>query len=217
MVQSALKALPFELLAYNVSYGDGETDAILKFEKSVWFVESTSHFVHAKSLRGDQKSMKDDLQKVVKKNVSQGARAIEYFQSHPDFLLGKEKKLGIMVVMDGVYPSLNTTTAISFHEERFPVYFINWFDFMTLLEQPERSKFEEFLLWRTEQRMPIVCFDEKDPWGYFFDHRKNPKISKDLIAGEKNIGAVSYISPRFTNKNYLSKIAYEDRDDPLTY
>lgn len=208
-VQTDLKKLPFEILAYNVRYGNNyETDAIIKFKKSVWFTEISSHPPSLKSLKGDPTSIKRDIKIAIKKCIKQGKRCLEHIDEKPlSCFSNNAKNTGILIIVDGVYPQLNMNTHVTFFEEETPVYVINWFDFITILDQPEITRFEDFLLWRTQRPMPTICFDEKDYWAFYFDrYEPNEEMKRAFeIAKEKQIRAF-YISYRFNAKDYLEKL-----------
>jgi len=211
LVQLTIKNLPFKLLAYNVEYGkDYETDAFIKFNKSAWFVEVTSHPPSSRALEGDSKSIKRDLEKSVKRCIRQGERGLENSYRDPLKTLSANTDVkGVIVVLDGTYPQLNMNVLFSFYDEKpFPIYVINWFDLRTLVDQPEVNRFEDFLLWRTGVKpMPILCFDEKDYWAFYFDNyitnRSIRRSFKYLL--DKRI-TVLYISQRFNRKEYLEHI-----------
>ena len=100
------------------------------------------------------------------------------------------------------------TTALKLFHEEVPTYVINWFDLRMLLDQPGTDQFEEFLIWRTIQPMPVVCADEKDYWAYYFDHYAvEPKFREVFrVMQEKELKSF-YISARFNNKDYLENMA----------
>lgn len=208
-VQTDVKKLPFEILAFNVRYGNNyETDAIIKFKKSVWFTEISSHPPSLTSLKGDPTSIKRDLKIAIKKCIKQGKRCLEHIDEKPlSGFSNNAKNTGILIIVDGVYPQLNMNTHVTFFEEETRVYVINWFDFITILDQPEITRFEDFLLWRTQRPMPIICFDEKDYWAFYFDrYEPNEEMKRAFeIAKEKQIRAF-YISYRFNAKDYLEKL-----------
>lgn len=210
LVQKDIKRLPFKSLAFNVEYGgDYEVDAVLEFKKTVWFTEAASHPLSAASFRGDTVSIERDLERSVRHCLEQGRRCLRYLDSEP-FLRFKNtgKRPGIFIVVDGVYPQLNMTTALKLFHEEAPTYVINWFDLRMLLDQPEVVHFEDFLMWRTIQPMPVVCVDEKDYWAYYFDHYAvEPKFREMFpVMQEKELKSF-YISARFNNKDYLENIS----------
>jgi hypothetical protein len=212
--QATLKSLPFTALGYNVVYGDNlETDAVLRFKDSVWFVEITSHPPSAKSLSGDLTSIKTDLRKTVKKCIKQGKRCFQHLNEPAlSGYVGKAKHKGIIIVVDGVYPQLNLNTALQLFEEETPVYIINWFDLRTITNEPEVEEFGSFLLWRTQQPMPIVCVDEKDYWAYYFDfYRRSERAKEEFEIMQKKLIRKFYISYRFNNKEYLEEIVKKEQ------
>jgi hypothetical protein len=209
-VYDTLKALPFEGLNYNIFYGKKyEVDAICEFSKSIWFVEITSHPPSIKSLKGHPLSIENDLKKALNKCLNQGERTISYLNSDELKYWGNKAKLkGILIVVDGVYPQLNMNTINKLFDTNTRVYIINWFDLMTFIDQPELIKIEDFLIWRTEQPMPIMSFDEKDYWGFYFDrYLTMPEMRDKFPEMRKKDFKVIYTSPRFTNKQHLRKIA----------
>lgn len=209
LAQKTIKQLPFKLLAYNVEYRNGETDAVLKFINSAWFVEITSHPPSEKALRGDWNAISSDLTKTIKKCIKQGERCLNNIDKEPLKTFSKNVKIkGTIVVLDGVYPQLNVNTAFTFHKEKFPIYIINWFDLRLLISQPEINLFEEFLLWRTTNKpMPVICFDEKDYWAFYFDnYRKNKRMRKAFKTMQRKQIRNFYISYRFNNKEYLKNL-----------
>jgi Holliday junction resolvase-like predicted endonuclease len=210
LTQTTLKMLPFRSLTFNVKYGNGyEVDAILEFKRSIWFVEITSHPPSNKSLEGNLEWIKRDLKKSIMKCIKQGKRCFNYSNELPLFYFFKNEKIkGIFIIVDGVYPQLNLNTAISFFKEKMPIYIINWFDLRTLISQPELHQFEDFLLWRIQQPMPVISFDEKDYWAFYFDRYTQDKKVRNYfkIMQKKRINTL-YISYRFNNKKYLENLA----------
>ncbi|MEM3368496.1 MAG: hypothetical protein QW193_01195 [Nitrososphaerales archaeon] len=209
LAQNTLKKLPFRSLTFNVKYGNGyEVDAIVEFQKSIWFVEVTSHPPSDKSLEGNLNSIEKDLKNSIIKCINQGKRCFDYNNELPLlYFFKKAKTKGILVVVDGVYPQLNLNTFISFFEEKLPVYIINWFDLRTLIDEPELQQFEDFLLWRTQQPMPVISFDEKDYWAFYFDrYVQNEKVRTAFEIMQKKQIRNFYISYRFNNKEYLENL-----------
>lgn len=222
MVQNVFKTTPSTMLIFNLRYGKKnkfEVDAIIGYEKSLWFIEASSHLPSSKALNGDLFHIRVDLNKTLKKCIIQGKRALRNLKSIP--LPNQYHKLatkGIIVVVDGVYPNLNLEPFLNLSEdEKTPIYLINWFDLRTLLGQPELDDFEEFLLWRTQKSMPVVCFDEKDYWAFYFDRYKRLKSIREAfrLMKEKETELV-YISYRFNKKGYLQTISRERTKTPTS-
>jgi len=210
--QNTLKALPFEALAFNVYYGNNfETDAIISFKKSHWITEISSHPLSLKSLQGNISAIDRDLRNTIKKCMVQGRRCLEHLNEISFCLSKNAKTKGILIIVDGVYPQLNMNTFINFFKEKIPIYVINWFDLRVLIDQPEIENFENFLLWRTQQPMPVVSFDEKDYWAFYFDYYEQDNEMKKSFETmkEKYLGCF-YISYRFNKKDYLEKLAVGD-------
>jgi hypothetical protein len=212
LAQNTLKMLPFKSLSFNVEYGANyEVDAILEFDRSIWFVEMTSHPPSDKALEGDFMAIKRDLKKSIMKCIEQGKRCFSHHDKPPlSYFFEKEKINGIMVIVDGVYPQLNLNTYISFFKEDVPIYVINWFDLRTLIDQPEVNCFEDFLLWRIQRPMPIISFDEKDYWAFYFDYFVQNEEAREAFnkMREKQINTF-YISYRFNSKEHLENIAQD--------
>jgi hypothetical protein len=210
LVKRNLKKLNFKALSFNVKYGgEFEVDSIIEFDKSTWFVEATSHPPSIDSLRGNLVSIERDLHKTTDKCLTQGKRCFQYLNEEPlSYFAEKGKIMGILIVVDGVYPQLNMNTALKLFDEKVPVYIINWFDFRCLLDQPEVNEFEEFLQWRIQQPMPIICWDEKDYWEYYFDKYMHDESLRNIFITlqERNIRNI-YIGARFNDKEYLENIA----------
>jgi hypothetical protein len=212
IVQDIIRQTMARLIVFNAKYGkknEFEADAIVGFEKSLWFIEASSHPPSSESLRGDLYHIRNDLNRTLKKCVAQGKRALRNLEniSLPNPFKGLEHK-GIIIVADGVYPNLNLDSFINLSEnENIPIYMINYFDLRTLLAQPELQAFEEFLLWRTQRPMPVICLDEKDYWGYYFDRYLVLQDIRDTFRTmqEKQIKMV-YISYRFNRKDYLARM-----------
>jgi hypothetical protein len=208
--KETMRALPFKTLALNRTYGGKfEVDAILEFEKSNWFVEVTSHPPSIGALQGNPVAVQTDLDRSIRKCIGQGKRCFEHISSPSLAYFGSNgKKNGIVVLVDGVYPQLNPTTAIRLFDEKMPIYVINWFDLRVILEQPELPQFEKFVTWRTTQPMPVICYDERDYWAYFFDrHLQTPEMKGAFGTAQKKLLRGFYISARFNDKRYLEEIA----------
>ena len=206
LVKQTLRALPFKTLAFNLSYGAGfEVDSLLELQKSNWAVEVTSHPPSMKALQGNPVAIEDDLQKSLRKCIDQGKRCLDNMDKYPLDYFGKNgKRKAIMIVVDGVYPQLNPTTGTRFHEERETIYLINWFDLRVIIEQAELDKFEDFLMWRTTPPMPIICYDERDYWAYYFDrHLKTPQMKEAYGISQEKMLRGFYISARFNDKGYI--------------
>ena len=208
LVGYTLRGLPFRTLALDRRYGKYQIDAVLEFEKTNWFVEVKSHTVSYESLSGNPVAIERDLEKSIEKAILQGRTCFQHLESNSlSYFNGNGKKTGIIVVLDGTYPQLNPTTAIRFFDEEIPVYIINWFDLRELLEQKEIIYFEKFLRWRISDPMPIVCFDEKDYWGYYFDRHLNvPHFDEIFKKSQEKMYRIFYSSPRFNDKRYLNRL-----------
>ncbi len=115
---------------------------------------------------------------------------------------------GIIIVVDGVYPNLNIQAYSKQSVNDAPLYVIDYFDLRTLIDEPEICNLEEFLLWRTQKPMPVLCFDEKDYWNYYFDRYCQLKDIRNAfrIQQEKKTTLI-YTGYRFNRKDYLARIS----------
>lgn len=215
IVQSAFKTTPTQMLCFNIKYGEKnqfEADAVIAFKQSLWIIEASSHLPSMESLKGDLFHVRCDLNKTVKKCLIQGTRAIQKLNlmSLPSPYKDLNCK-GIIIVVDGVYPNLNIEPFIELSlSGNVPTYVINYFDLMTLLDQPEWENFEDFLLWRTQRPMPILCLDEKDYWNYYFDRYKVFSDQRDAFKTlQQKQSNLFYIGYRFNRKDYLGRMPRE--------
>jgi len=172
---------------------DGEVDGILEFEKNFWLIECKSRPPSLKSLRGNFKSIRADLNKTVKKSEIQIERAlknIEKLKINPI----ASKKPGCIIILDGIYPQLNTTTffGIAPSKLKIPRLIINYFDLKEILSQPNSYLFEEFLKWRTRKNLPIMCLDEMDYWIFFSKYCFDLKMQEFLKMAVKNHNHIFY-------------------------
>jgi hypothetical protein len=203
-----------KLLVYNVEYGENnrfEADAIVAYKKSLWIVEASSHLPSKASLQGDSHHVRKDLNRTLNKCCEQGLRALKNIDTIS--LPAPYKDLGIkgiIIIVDGVYPNLNIQAYSNQSTNNIPLYVINYFDLRTLIEQPEISDLEEFLLWRTQRPMPVLCFDEKDYWNYYFDRYRQLKDIRDVFKSLQEKGTIlMYTGYRFNRKDYLAKMPKE--------
>lgn len=160
---------------------DGEIDGILEFKNTFWLIECKSRPPSLKSLRGDYKTIRADINKTVKKSEIQIDRALknrDKLKIDP----AASKKSGIIIILDGIYPQLNTTTffCIAPSKLKIPRLIINYFDLMEILSQPNSYLFEEFLEWRTQKNMPLMCNDEMDYWIFFSKYGFNLEVQEGL-------------------------------------
>lgn len=172
---------------------NGEIDGILEFEKKFWLIECKSRPPSLKSLRGDYKSIRADLNKTVKKSEVQIERALKNIEKLK--INSKvSKNAGCIVILDGIYPQLNTTTffRIAPSKLKIPRLIINYFDLKEILSQPNSYLFEEFLQWRTQKKLPLMCQDEMDYWIFFSKYGFDLKIQESLKRAVKNHNVIFY-------------------------
>jgi hypothetical protein len=169
----------------------GEIDGILEFEERFWLIECKSRPPSLKSLRGDYKVIRSDINKTVNKSEAQFDRALKQIDKLKINPVASRRP-GIIVILDGIYPQLNTTSEfhISPTKLKIPRLIINYFDLKEILRQPNSYLFEEFLEWRTEENLPVMCFDEMDYWIFFSKYGFDPKMQK-------------FLKNAVTNKNYI--------------
>ena len=209
LCQQTLKLLPFKTLAFNRKYGRYEVDAILELSRTNLIVEIKSHPPSERALDGELEAIKRDLEKTVRNGINQANRCIENLSSSSlAYFNGNGKRNQIFIIVDGLYPQLNTSNVVRYLNEKVTPYVINWFDLRTLIEQPDFSLFEEFLEWRTINPMPVFCFQETDYWSFYADRYRNSNEVRATFAKMQEMGhKLIYMSPRFNDKRYLSKIA----------
>jgi hypothetical protein len=59
--------------------------------------------------------------------------------------------------------------------------------------------------------MPVVSFDEKDYWAFYFDHyEQDNEMKKSFETMKEKYLRCFYISYRFNKKDYLEKLAVGD-------
>ena len=205
---------PTKLLAFKVKYGKNnqfEADAIVSYERSLWVVEASSHILSKGAFQGDLFHVRKDLNRTLRKCFTQGIRALSNIStvSLPSPYNNLNKK-GIIIVVDGVYPNLNLESFGDPTHNNMPVYVINYFDLRTLIDQPEIDQVEEFLLWRTQKPMPVICFDEKDYWNFYFDRYKRLNDIRATFKQLQEKGVLLiYDGYRFNRKGYLARIRRE--------
>lgn len=211
MSQELLRRTPTQLLVYNVEYGTNnrfEADAIVAYKKSLWIVEASSHLASKAALHGDPYHIRKDLNRTLNKCNDQGLRAVRNLSSISLPLPYKSFEIkGIIIVVDGVYPNLNIQAYSKQSANDVPLYIIDYFDLRTLIDQPEICDLEKFLLWRTQKPMPVLCFDEKDYWNYYFDRYCQLKDIRDafrILQEKKTI--LFYNGYRFNRKDYLARM-----------
>jgi hypothetical protein len=212
IVLDLLEKIPKSTINKNIHYDSFELDGLLNLENTSWFVECTSRPPSNRSLLGNSTAIKNDLEKSVLKCEEQAMRAIKN-SNHPNIAkYSPQKRKGILILLEGIYPNQNSNTIFQFvpNKENLIRYAINYFDLKIILRQPtfETIFFEDFLLWRTQDNMPVFCFDEKDYWAYFIN-MKNDYTSRQAFeeCKKKNI-KIMYISERFNKKDYLSEMDF---------
>jgi hypothetical protein len=172
---------------------EGEIDGILEFKNNFWLIECKSRPPSLKSLRGDYKAIRADINKTVKKSEIQIDRALRN-RNKLKIDPAASKNAGSIIVLDGIYPQLNTTTffCIAPSKLKIPRLIINYFDLMEILSQPNSYLFEEFLKWRTQKNMPIMCHDEMDYWIFFSKYGFNLEVQKGLKNAVKRNNHIIY-------------------------
>jgi hypothetical protein len=117
----------------------------------------------------------------------------------------KDPKIRLFNNYDGVYPNLNFQRLWKLSNSKEPRYVINYFDLRTIISQPERLKFEEFLLWRTQKDMPIIAHDEAEYWAFYFDrYRRNDKVRQSFEVLKKSKSIMMYVSAGSTIKDTIN-------------
>jgi hypothetical protein len=198
----------FENFKYKLGKNEYESDGLLNFKNSSWFIELKCRQVSNKSYLGNRKNILKDLEKSFKDSIKQGERSI--FCSHlEDFKKFDLKPLkGIIIVLEGSFPNvrfppyheniLMTYGKTPWQNSDYPIYVINYFELNFLLKQPESFDFENYILWRTQKDMPLYCLEDCDYWSFYFDRYLKEKIAREnfRLMKEKNNTTI-YISKRF--------------------
>ena len=209
----------------NIKYNNNEVDGLLNLNTSSWFIECSSHPPDMHTGFSDATSLFEDFRKSVIKCQDQGVRAIDNSNGEAIRSFRPKDKKGIIVIIDEHYPNISEPQYKYFEnvwrsEGRelpeqlknpipktvYPKYVINYFELEGILAQPDAKLFEEFLIWRTQDSMPIACSDELDYWDYFtkmYGDKEREQIFK-MCQEKHNI--IHYIGNRFNDKSYLERI-----------
>lgn len=212
MALRLLSKIPKSSLRKNIPYDSYELDGLLNLRKSTWFVEIASHPLSEEALTGNIEKIIIDLKKSLWHAERQAIRAYEYFSQQKESDFPMKKVRGCLILLDGLYPSINENPLVKLwtQPKNIKRYAINFFDLYEILKQPEINKFEEFLLWRSQPDLPILTFDEKDCWAFYFDRYKKDRKLRESLKKLSNMNTtLVYTSPRFNDKRYLKYLTYE--------
>lgn len=208
----------------DIKYDNGQADAMLNLDESTWFVEVTSHPPNINSFRGNDVSIEEDLRKSVIKCINQGKRDILNSNAPQIIRFNPKPSKGFIVVLNEHYPNFSATQhkyyktnqdvgdalIQSLHDpfpkSPFPRLIISYLELKEILSQPDSYLFERFLIWRTQENMPIICQDELDYWDFFSRMQNEEDIRKIFTALQERQSYLNYIGSRFNNKDYLEKI-----------
>ena len=154
----------------NIKYGDYESDGLINFEDTSWFVELKGRIPRSKSFKGNINSVSKDIKRGIKNAEEQALRAIK--ESEKKGKIGDKKikrNKGILIITEGMYPNLNQNPFMEFkrEDENYPRYIISFLTLMEILRQHDIHYFKKFLEWRVDPEMPIYCMSELDYWDYF--------------------------------------------------
>ena len=195
MALDLFETIKYTNLRKNFVYSpsEGEIDGILEFDKNFWLVECKSKPPSIKSLQGDYSSIQNDINKTVKKSETQIGRALENIEKL-NINRNAIENPGEIIILEGIYPQLNTTTFFCIVPNKLdiPRLIINYFDLKDILNPPDSNLFEEFLIWRTQKDMPIMCNDEVDYWIFFLKYRNNSQVQECLKRAVKNQNVIFY-------------------------
>lgn len=216
MALDLIEQIPYSKLeSRNIPYREYELDGLLNLRRSTWFIECKSRNINSESLLGDNKRISKDVKKAIEESIKQGQRAIDNKDCEELSKYNIKRIKGIIIVLEGIFPNIRTPKIMGpnpIDDCKYPVCVFNYFELKKILEQEDAHVFEEFLIWRSQENMPIYAFDECDYWAYFNDnYRKNKEMKEAFkLAQEKNI-VTTYISARFNKKSYLSKLIKENK------
>jgi len=223
--QDLLKIVQYGKLEPNINYEDFssgklcELDGLLNLRRSTWFVECKSRNVSSKALQGDFNKITDDLKRGITKGIEQAERAIANKKNPKISCFGVKPRIGIMIVTEGIFPNESHLRLVGLTKgtidevlhpkySKYPLITFNYFELKKILSQPDAHLFEDFLIWRTQENMPIFCMDECDYWAFYCDnYRSNPDMKEAFKRAQENVILTTYISSRFNNKEYLENIA----------
>lgn len=204
-----VEEIPNSNLVRNIKYDGYELDGLLNLKHSTWFVECKSRNISSESLIGNSKKIQKDIEKSIRDGIKQGVRAINYKNSK-DFEKCKiKKRVGIIVVVEGIFPNLRLEKMLPnnpIDQCKYPVCVFNYFDLRTILNQEDSIVFEEFIIWRSQKNMPIYAFDECDYWDFFTKMKKEREMKKGFSRAQKNENVLIYIGDRFNEKRYISNL-----------
>jgi hypothetical protein len=188
-----------------------ELDGLSNFKKTSWFVECTSRPPSMKSLMGSTKSIEKDLHLTVEKCISQATRAIRNHTNKNILKYNPKENKGIIVILDGLYPNLNPNYIFPLTKthDTIPIYVVNYIFLKTISEQHDIYLFEDFLIWRTQKDIPIICLDELDYWDYFTKMKNNKKEEEIFNTLKEKKSMLVFIGNRFNSKSYLENIVID--------
>jgi len=235
LVNRILSSFPNRNMIKSFRYKVGakicETDILFLLKNSLWIVEVKSHSIFKKIPLQIEKIIKIFVDKV-NEGLRQGNRTIRYLSSEKKFLfnLSCEKKFesltkGVIIVLDGFVPTLltqnhrfdkmlGTDEVYAKQTEPLRIYVITLLDLYILSMQPDKEKFEDFLIWRTNHlgSFPVVSYNEREYWSFYNDRYIKMKKLKELFPKLiENDMSVFYISARFNVKDYLQKLTRKDK------
>jgi hypothetical protein len=208
---SLLERVPRATLHKDIKYSKFQLDGLLNFYNSSWFVECTSHPPSIDTLLGTDTAVDEDLRLTVDKCETQALRAIDN-TGHPNIRkLKPKKKKGIIIILEGYYPSLNVNNAFQIQPPKssIPRYVINYFNMKLFINQPHIDVLEDYLFWRTQPDMPIVSLDETDYWTYFVKMNFDYKYEEGFRISQQRKVRIAYSGDLFAEKPHLAKAAKE--------
>lgn len=209
-----IESFPFiRIESKNIKYDDYELDALINFRRSTWFVECKSRNIDRKSLLGSIKDVHKDIERIIKKSIKQGERAIDN-ENHPSISKYKLNIIkGILIITEGIFPTVQLPSFLYENptdNSKYPICILNYFELKKILKQPDVHRFEDFIIWRSQKKMPILCFDALDYWAFYNDnYRRNKEMKKAFEECKRKEITKIYISQRFNKKDYLNKLKEE--------
>jgi len=217
-----------------------ENDLLLILKNSLWIAEIKSHPIFRKFPNEVEKFIPKYI-KSVQKGYEQGkrgiielAKEIKLLRSINSKKIYKNLEKGVIIVLDGFIPTfftqnkkqdqeLKTDILYNFTSNSLRIYVISLLDLYIISKQYDKENFENFLLWRTSLlgKFPVFCFNEREYWAFFHDRFPEMKDDKGIPFANhfdkfaKNNNIIHYISKRFNDKTYATKIREKQERDQL--
>ncbi len=192
-----------------VNYGSYESDGLINFKDTSWFVELKGRIPRSDSFKGDLKSVSKDIEKGVEEAEVQALRAIKEAEKKGKLGVREVRQnKGILIITEGMYPNLNQNTVMDFKrkDENYPRYIISFLTLMEILRQHDIYYLKQFLEWRSDPEMPIYCFSELDYWDYFTSMQSGLDKKEGYELSKKNHNKIIFNGKRFNAPKFIKNL-----------